>query len=129
MLVPHLQHALMNVMQLKTGSTVKDDVKLFQPALTAEPKPAVDKSDWRLTPRQLEILKWIYRGKTNSETATILGISELTVRNHIQNLMLKLGVANRTQAVVKAMQNNIFRDEGFNIDNMNAPSSSDMEMP
>lgn len=130
MLVPHLHHALLNVTHLNTANLMKGEEKVAHPRTsTAEPKSVDDKPDWRLTPRQLEILRWIYRGKTNSETATILGISELTVRNHMQNLMLKLGVANRTQAVVKAMQNNIFSDEGFRNDGMDSPSSHSMEVP
>ncbi|OGB22660.1 MAG: hypothetical protein A3I66_12555 [Burkholderiales bacterium RIFCSPLOWO2_02_FULL_57_36] len=112
MLAPHLHHALLSVTHLNTANTMKDEGhSMHAAALSAGSRPAIDKPDWRLTPRESEILKWIYYGKTNPETAMILGISELTVRNHIQNLMLKLGVGNRTQAVVKAMQNNFFVEQ------------------
>jgi hypothetical protein len=51
--------------------------------------------------RQLEILEWVKSGKTNFEISVILGISELTVKNHLQNLFKKLNVHNRAQAVAK----------------------------
>jgi DNA-binding CsgD family transcriptional regulator len=56
-----------------------------------------------LTPRELEILRWIYLGKSNCEVGTILGISGLTVKNHVQKILRKLNVVNRTQAVGKAL--------------------------
>jgi DNA-binding CsgD family transcriptional regulator len=57
----------------------------------------------RLTERERQVLKWISIGKTNWEIGKILGISEFTVKNHVQNLLKKLSVTNRTQAVTKAI--------------------------
>jgi transcriptional regulator EpsA len=56
-----------------------------------------------LTSREKEILKWIHLGKSNIEVGTILEISPLTVKNHVQKILRKLNVQNRTQAVVKAL--------------------------
>jgi DNA-binding CsgD family transcriptional regulator len=42
-------------------------------------------------------------GKTNWEISTILNISPTTVKNHVQNIIRKLGVENRGQAAVKAL--------------------------
>src|SRR5467141_1255403 len=56
-----------------------------------------------LTPREREILEWIYRGKSNIEVGRILKISPLTEKNHVQKILRKLGVLNRTQAVGKAL--------------------------
>jgi len=56
-----------------------------------------------LTPREVEILKWLYHGKSNVEIGLILGISPLTVKNHVQKILRKLDVLNRTQAVGKAL--------------------------
>lgn len=56
-----------------------------------------------LTAREVEILKWIYLGKSNSEVGTILKISPLTVKNHVQKILRKLDVVNRAQAVGKAL--------------------------
>ena len=56
-----------------------------------------------LTSREREILHWIHLGKSNIEIGVILKISPLTVKNHVQKILRKLNVQNRTQAVGKAM--------------------------
>ena len=60
-----------------------------------------------LTAREIEILKWLYHGKSNIEIGMILGISPLTVKNHVQKILRKLNVLNRTQAVGKALASRI----------------------
>lgn len=62
-----------------------------------------------LTVRELEILRWVYEGKSNVEIGMILGISGLTVKNHVQNILRKLNVQNRTQAVAKGMLMQLLR--------------------
>ena len=54
-----------------------------------------------LSPREIEILDWVRVGKTNSEIASILGISIYTVKNHLHHIFKKLDVYNRIQAVSK----------------------------
>jgi transcriptional regulator EpsA len=56
-----------------------------------------------VTSREREVLEWMYRGKSNIEIGMILGISPLTVKNHVQKILRKLDVMNRTQAVGKAL--------------------------
>lgn len=56
-----------------------------------------------LTAREQEIMKWVRAGKSNIEIGMILGISSLTVKNHVQKILRKLNVQNRTQAVSKAL--------------------------
>ncbi len=55
-----------------------------------------------MTKRESEILQWLHMGKTNWEISSILDISQLTVKNHVQNILRKLDVQNRSQAAVKA---------------------------
>jgi transcriptional regulator EpsA len=57
-----------------------------------------------LTVRELDILKWIYLGKSNFEIGAILKISPLTVKNHVQKILRKLNVVNRTQAIGKSIE-------------------------
>ena len=57
-----------------------------------------------LTPRELEILIQMAAGKINKEIAYALGISEMTVKNHISNIFLKLDVNDRTAAVLLALR-------------------------
>jgi transcriptional regulator EpsA len=60
-----------------------------------------------LTPREQQILRWIYLGKTNGEVGAILSLSALTVKNHVHKILHKLNVFNRTQAVAKALDTRI----------------------
>ena len=66
------------------------------PKAAAAPNP--------LTAREKEILGWIYLGKSNYEIGAILKISPLTVKNHVQKILRKLNVVNRTQALGKALE-------------------------
>lgn len=56
-----------------------------------------------LSKREKEILCWLQKGKTNWEIGRILSVSGNTVKNHVQKIIAKLGVNNRTQAVTKAI--------------------------
>jgi transcriptional regulator EpsA len=57
-----------------------------------------------ITKREIEILQWLHLGKTNWEISSILDISPLTVKNHVQNIIRKLGVENRGQAALKGVR-------------------------
>ena len=62
-----------------------------------------------LTARELDVLKEIARGKSNREIASHLAITEGTVKGHVNNILSKLGVSDRTQAVTSALQRGIVR--------------------
>ena len=57
-----------------------------------------------LTKREKEIFDYLVNNKTTKEIATMLNISEKTVRNHISNAMQKLAVKGRAQAVVELIR-------------------------
>jgi len=57
-----------------------------------------------LTPRAAETLLWLSQGKTNPDIATILGISESTVKKHVQEIFEKLGVETRGAATLRALE-------------------------
>src|SRR5258706_431914 len=57
-----------------------------------------------LTPRAAETLLWLSQGKTNPDIATILGITESTVKKHVQAIFEKLGVETRGAATVRALE-------------------------
>ncbi len=57
-----------------------------------------------LTQRELEVLHLITKGKSNSDISGLLSITEGTVKFHLGNIFTKLGVSDRTQAVIKALQ-------------------------
>jgi DNA-binding NarL/FixJ family response regulator len=57
-----------------------------------------------LTAREMEVLGLVQKGLSNRQVAEKLFISRGTVKRHLENLMAKLGVSDRTQAVVRALQ-------------------------
>jgi DNA-binding NarL/FixJ family response regulator len=57
-----------------------------------------------LTDRELEVLDLIAAGRSNTEIARTLVVSDKTVRNHVSNIFAKLGVPDRAQAIVRARQ-------------------------
>ena len=60
-----------------------------------------------LTLRELEVLTQLSRGLANKEIADTLGITEYTTKGHLKNILAKLRVADRTQAVIAAVQRGI----------------------
>ena len=56
-----------------------------------------------LTARQFEVVQWVHEGKSNHEISLILEISPLTVKTHVQRILRKLNVCNRTQAAAKSL--------------------------
>jgi DNA-binding CsgD family transcriptional regulator len=60
-----------------------------------------------LSPREKTVLNWMRHGKTNWEISRILGVSERTVRFHVEGIFNKLNVTSRTQAVAYAVENRL----------------------
>lgn len=93
--------------------TVAAGGTLIQPTLTerilkaalASPTdfPALDPPD-PLTEREVEVLRFMAGGYSNREIAEALGVAEGTVKNHISNILSKMGVRDRTRAVLKGLE-------------------------
>jgi DNA-binding NarL/FixJ family response regulator len=64
-----------------------------------------------LTPREIEVLRLVVKGKTNKEIARELVVSDLTVKTHVQRIIRKLGVSDRTQAAVRAVELELLSSE------------------
>jgi DNA-binding NarL/FixJ family response regulator len=75
--------------------------------LSAAPTPAAQPLVEPLSERELEILQLIATGASNKEIAGGLFITEGTVKNHVTNILGKLGVRDRTQAALKAKELNL----------------------
>lgn len=69
-----------------------------------------------VSPREIEVLIWVREGKTNDEIASILGLSMLTVKNHLRHAMKKLDVRTRGQAVAKAIALGLLRAQALRND-------------
>lgn len=83
LLLPHLHLALLRLAPAQAGS-----------AGPARP----------LSAREAEIMAWLREGKSNDEMAQLLGISALTVKNHLQRIYRLLGVGNRAHALARCIE-------------------------
>lgn len=96
-----LLQAIRNIHQGKRSLHPAIAEKLMRELIRPEPtSPAKEP----LTNRELEVLTLIAQGYINNEIADILFVSDRTVSTHISNILNKLHLANRTQAVIYALQ-------------------------
>lgn len=91
---------------MKGGLTLHDEVaaKVMPRLLQVADKPAVDV---KLTERELAITKLVGEGMTNKEIASKLYLSVGTVKNHITNILQKMGLRDRTQLAIYAVKHDI----------------------
>lgn len=83
----------------------RDELRRVTSAMAA-PRLEVD-LDVPLTQRECDVLRQLANGKSNQQIADSLTISYETAKEHVQNVLRKIGVANRTQAAVWAVRKNL----------------------
>jgi DNA-binding NarL/FixJ family response regulator len=87
---------------------VEARLRRYQRQATREFKPDFSSAEplvkLGLTPRAAETLLWLSQGKTNSDIATILGITESTVKKYVQEIFEKFGVETRSAAALRALE-------------------------
>jgi DNA-binding NarL/FixJ family response regulator len=71
---------------------------------TAKDISAASRVKAKLTPRELEILNLMAQAMSNREISTALLITEGTVKMHVHNTLLKLGVNSRTRAIARGLK-------------------------
>jgi DNA-binding NarL/FixJ family response regulator len=95
---PLNQELAMYVIQHLAGETTQET----KPPSASQSHKAPDRPPHSLTKRELEVLRLLAQGLTNQEIAQSLVVSTLTVKTHVQRIIGKLGVSDRTQAAVRA---------------------------
>jgi len=72
------------------------------------PRPAQPRADWmRVTPRESEVLALVADGLTNAQISRELGLSEATVRAHVEHMRVRLGVTTRAALVAACLRTGI----------------------
>ncbi len=104
LLVPHLHIAYTRMpnVKKKLASLTSKQLKIRQ---------SKNNQDSTLSQREIEVLQWVFIGKTNQEISDTLCLSSSTVKNHVQNIIQKLKANNRQHAVAKALQQGIIKIE------------------
>jgi len=95
-----------------TGEELVDAIRSVHAGKSRIPAPVAERLAERmsapsLTGRETEVLQLIVGGNSNKEIASAMSISEATVKTHINSLLSKLGVTDRTQAATTALQRGI----------------------
>jgi len=106
LLVPQMHHAFLRVMNNISKSINK-------PAEPDQISKRTEKTEKQLiSPREIEVLRWVFLGKTNPEISDILNVSVNTIKNHVHNAISKLGVENRSQAAKSAEIMGLLKNSG-----------------
>ena len=82
-------------------------IRRFASVPAPRPKDTVPEALALLTPRELDVLRLVARGMSNSEIAGALIVSEATVKTHVVRILAKLGLRDRTQAAVAAYEHGL----------------------
>ena len=81
------------------GAVARAAVNLGKPAIEGELPPIV-----QLTPRELDVLRLVAKGMTNRSICKELNLAEVTIKKHVQSIMGKMGVKDRTQAALRGVR-------------------------
>ena len=98
LLLPYLHSTYLRVQSIERENT------------DARSQPVAARSGYSsasISEREEQVLGWVREGMSNQEIGVQLGISPLTVKNHVQKILRKLGATNRAQAVARAMSMNL----------------------
>jgi DNA-binding NarL/FixJ family response regulator len=102
------------VLKSSTGEKLIPAIRAVAAGQRWVPKEVADRLTERklfeeLTPREVQVLQQLARGRANKEIADALKITEYTVKDHLKSILGKLRVADRTEAVTAALQRGIIQ--------------------
>ena len=99
-------HAVMNGQYWIESEAVSDLVAAFRESRPAAP-PSSSVRQFNLTPRELEIIRAIGEGHANKDIASLLGVTEPTVKHHLTSIFDKVGVSNRLELALFALHHGL----------------------
>ena len=88
-----------SLVQKAFGAIARAAVNLGKPDIEGELPPIVE-----LTPRELDVLRLVAKGMTNRSICKELNLAEVTIKKHVQSIMGKMGVKDRTQAALRGVR-------------------------
>lgn len=88
-----------SLVQKAFGAIARAAVNLGKPDIEGELPPIVE-----LTPRELDVLRLVAKGQTNRGICKELNLAEVTIKKHVQSIMGKMGVRDRTQAALRGVR-------------------------
>ncbi len=97
-----------SIYRAKSGETIELTEGLSD-KMTASKQASGEKGFGTLTEREREVLSALAKGNTNQQLADLLSVSPKTVHNHLYNIYSKIGAANRSEAIVWAIENGFSR--------------------
>ena len=100
-----------------------------RPQSSHDRESPADSNRFGLTSRELEVLAMVAEGLRNQEIATALTLSRGTVNRHLENIFVKMGVDNRTEAVVKVVQERLLEPRAGGSPTARPTSLSDQGRP
>jgi DNA-binding NarL/FixJ family response regulator len=112
-LAGHLVKAVRSVSQHKLSLTPKVSEIVLEGFLKAGKEPQNERAKAPLTPREVQIIRFLAEGKPNKEIAALLGITARTVETHRSRIMLKLGLHSLTELIHYAIGNAIASPQTF----------------
>ncbi len=89
----------------KMGLSINPDMFEFFREPSVESDPLEIFQHYGLTPREIELLSWLAKGKSNKEIGITLNISFHTVTKHLEHIYTKLSVHSRTEAIIWLFEN------------------------
>ena len=101
-------HAIHGVAAGETVLSAAISQQVIKHAVRYRVKPLLTGSGEKLTARELSVLKLTASGLSNKEIAQVLELSPRTVKGYLAEVFSKLGVASRTQAIIKGLQKGLF---------------------
>ncbi|MBD2501464.1 LuxR C-terminal-related transcriptional regulator [Anabaena azotica] len=104
-LLPFYSNALSQIPDRRFGVAVLHSQTVIIRAVTVQQMQRI--LDHPLTQRELDVLKLMVNGNTNLDIAQELDITLGTVKTHVRNILTKLNVSDRTQAVVLALRSGL----------------------